>query len=156
MKSIWNNVKLLYFVFIITLINLGWFLYKQNKESLIIFLTFSLVIYLVNKNMIFVLGIPIIIADIFTLFKKEGFEDVEKEALSALSLTDVLDSDPEHKSDNDHNEHNDSEDYLHDKTIIEKLKKINPVLLETLHKMNSVDIQELNKTINNLTKSIDP
>ena len=65
MKSIWNNVKLLYVVFIITLLNLSWFLYKKDKESLIVFLTFSLVIYLVNKNMIFVLGIPIIIANIY-------------------------------------------------------------------------------------------
>jgi hypothetical protein len=33
-KSIWNNVKLLYLVFIITLVNLSWFLYKKDKESL--------------------------------------------------------------------------------------------------------------------------
>ena len=150
MKSIWNNVKLLYVVFIITLLNLSWFLYKKDKESLIVFLTFSLVIYLVNKNMIFVLGIPIIIANIYSLFKKEGFEDEEKknttetfEEIEKENVTETFEEIEEN-------------DYMHDKTIIKKLKELNPIVLDTLHKMSSVDIEELNKTINAFTSTIDP
>ena len=150
MKSIWNNVKLLYLVFIITLVNLSWFLYKKDKESLVVFLTFSLVIYLVNKNMIFVLGIPIIIANIYSLFKKEGFEDEEKknttetfEEIEKENVTETFEEIEEN-------------DYMHDKTIIKKLKELNPIVLDTIHKMSSVDIEELNKTINTFTKTIDP
>jgi hypothetical protein len=46
--------------------------------------------------------------------------------------------------------------YMHDKSIIKKLKQLNPIILETLQNMNSVHIKELNESINNLTDKIDP
>jgi hypothetical protein len=46
--------------------------------------------------------------------------------------------------------------YLHDKSIIKKMKQLNPIILETLKNMNSVHIKELNESINNLTDKIDP
>jgi hypothetical protein len=172
MKSIWNNVILLYFVFIFALINLGWFLYKKDKESLIVFLTFSLVIYLINKNMIFVLGIPIIIANIYSFFKKEGFEDENGEKVDnpTEKFEDETDE-KDKKSEQVENENStgkstgkstenfeeiEENDYMQNKTIIKKLKELNPIVLDTLHKMSSVDIEELNKTINTFTSTIDP
>ena len=59
--------------------------------------------------------------------------------------------------DNEENEDNDEESkYMHDKSIIKKLKQLNPIILNTLENMNSVHIKEINKTINNLTDKIDP
>jgi hypothetical protein len=46
--------------------------------------------------------------------------------------------------------------YMHDKSIIKKMKQLNPIILETLKNMNSVHIKELNESINNLTDKIDP
>jgi hypothetical protein len=45
--------------------------------------------------------------------------------------------------------------YMHDKSIIKKLKQLNPIILNTLENMNSVHIKEINKTINNLTNNPD-
>ena len=42
------------------------------------------------------------------------------------------------------------------KSIIKKLKQLNPIILNTIENMNSVHIKEINKTINNLTDKMDP
>jgi hypothetical protein len=40
--------------------------------------------------------------------------------------------------------------YMQDKTIIKKLKKLNPVIMDTLMNMTSRDIELMNKSINNV------
>jgi hypothetical protein len=52
-------------------------------------------------------------------------------------------------------EDEDSE-YMHDKSIIKKLKQLNPIILNTIENMNSLHIKEINKTINELTNKMDP
>jgi len=99
--------------------------------------------------MIFVLGIPIIIANIYSFFKKEGFEDETDEKDKKAEQFENENSTENFKEIEDN-------DYMQNKTIIKKLKELNPIVLDTLHKMSSVDIEELNKTINSFTSTIDP
>jgi hypothetical protein len=63
-------------------------------------------------------------------------------------LSKILDS---YENIKDINEDEDEESaYMQDKTIIKKLKKLNPVIMETLMKMTSRDIEAMNKSINNV------
>jgi len=193
-KNICNNVNLLYFIFLISILNVLWFVY-YNKRCILIFLSCCLAIYIINKNMIVVLGLSLILVNslyLLNLVKKEGFlgdnriENYENDA-SNNSLNDEDDENNE----NDENDENDASNnllksknkdkdkdknetftniisgisdeesdeetnYMHDKSIIKKLKQLNPIILETLQNMNSVHIKELNESINNLTDKIDP
>jgi len=76
-----KNVTLLYFIVFLSTINIIWFLY-YNFHSVIIFFTCCLAIYLITKNMIYVLGISLFITDILYLVNKklkyEGFEDSDE------------------------------------------------------------------------------
>jgi len=70
-----ENIYLLYFLFIATLLHLGYFLF--HRESLLI-ASFTLAVigvYLVNPNMVIVLGISLVFLDVLYLLKKvpEGF-----------------------------------------------------------------------------------
>lgn len=181
-KNICNNVNVLYFIFLISILNILWFL-NYNKRCILIFLSCCLAIYIINKNMIIVLGISLIIVDslyLFNLVKKEGFlgdnqdenyendasnnllnndEDDENDASNNLlnnkskdkneSFTNTISSISDEESDEETN-------YMHDKSIMKKMKQLNPIILETLKNMNSVHIKELNESINNLTDKIDP
>ena len=74
-KNICNNVNVLYFIFLISILNILWFVY-YNKRCILIFVCCCLAIYIINKNMIFVLGISLILVDslyLLNLVKKEGF-----------------------------------------------------------------------------------
>ena len=175
--NIFKNIYALYFIFVIALLHAGWFLYYKQFKSIIVFATCCLVIYLINKNMIFVLGLSIIIVDLYALNKKEGFE--EKDAImdsiidnSNNSIMDsIIDSNIDSTLDNSNNlvttenmtdyevENDDPEndkpmsDYMEDKTIIEKL---NPIIVDSIKRMNSTYIEELNKSINALNNLKDP
>jgi hypothetical protein len=127
--------------------------------------------------MIFVLGISLIIVDslyLFNLVKKEGFlGDDENDASNNLLENDendasnnLLENDASNNLlkpinnetfTNTINEESDEEtNYVHDKSTIKKLKQLNPNMIDTISKMNSVHIKEINKTINNLRDNIDP
>jgi hypothetical protein len=127
--------------------------------------------------MIFVLGISLILVDslyLFNLVKIEGFlgdeydtsnnsNKPEREKRSFYE-TDPSDNLMKNKSENFSNTNSDNtaeesdeeSDYMHDKSIIKKLKQLNPIILNTIENMNSVHIKEINKTINNLTDKMDP
>jgi len=207
-----QNVNLLYFVFLISIINVLWFVY-YNQRCILFFVCISLVIYLINKNMIFVLGISLILVDslyLLNLVKNEGFwEDIsynldregfnnkdtdldsyDKNESSDLdksnksnkfddmdvsqnkidkkdkkkSIFDILKEIYENKEnyqekyDTEDDDQNEESNYMHDKSIIQKLKKLDPIILDTIQNMNSVHIKEINKTLNNLTNTnkLDP
>ena len=77
--SILKYVYLLYFVFFISLINVAWLIYYNKIKSIIIFASCCLAFYLVNKNMIFVLGLSLVIVNIASLVNnKEGYKNKEK------------------------------------------------------------------------------
>ena len=199
-KNICNNINLLYFIFLISILNIIWFVY-YNKRCILIFVCCCLAIYIINKNMIFVLGISLILVDslyLLNLVKKEGF--VGDEIVENYE-NDVSNNSSKKKNENDENFQNDENDendenfendasnnllktkgetkgenetftniingisdeesdeetnYMHDKSIIKKMKQLNPIILDTLKNMNSVHIKELNDSINHLTDKIDP
>jgi len=135
-----NNVKLLSIIFLSALITIGFFMYRNDYQSILIFIVASIVIYTITKNMIVVLGLSILFVISLAFVKKinrnEGFED------------DIV-SGSESESD-------DENDYMQDKKIIKKIKKMNPKMLKTLNKLNSIDIKEVNDYINTLKDVIDP
>jgi hypothetical protein len=193
--KILKNINVLYFIFLISIINIGWYVYYNKYNSILFFAVCCLVTYLINKNMIIVLGVSIIIINILNclnLVKEglEGFEEPIENVESNESIEEIeakirstmdtiskldknadldLDVDMPNVMDNvslgkelskildsyenikDINEDEDEESaYMQDKTIIKKLKKLNPVIMETLMKMTSRDIEAMNKSINNV------
>ena len=78
-KNILNNVMLLYGLFILTCINIGYFLYNNEFQSILFFSISCLIIYLINKNMIIILGLSILFVNVNrALRKKEGFKEGNK------------------------------------------------------------------------------
>ena len=75
-KSITHNVYLLYFLFIATLLHLGYFVYAQENILLASFSLAVLFLYLLNPNMVIVLGISLIFVDLLYLVQTvpEGFD----------------------------------------------------------------------------------
>jgi hypothetical protein len=171
--NIFKNIYALYFIFLVAILHAGWFLYYKQFKSIIIFATSCLVIYLINKNMILVLGLSIIIVDLlYLLNKKEGFEEnIDSNDISNNDLNDLLNNVSNNVSNdlsnvdsmdisNNIETFDDIElnkdsmsDYMEDKTIIEKL---NPIIVDSIKRMNSTYIEELNKSINALNNLKDP
>ena len=172
-----KNKYVLYFIFLLSLLHLGWFVYSKHIKSILIFATSCLVIYLINKNMIVVLGLSIVIVDLFVLNKKEGFEENDsikdsitnsiRESITNSITNSIIDSTMDisnndstmdisnndyetfmNEDDEDDEDDNDKEsmsNYMEDKTII---KKLNPTVINSIKKMNSIYIEELNKNMN--------
>jgi len=185
MTPLFKNIYVLYFIFLVSILHAGWFLYYKHFKSIIIFATSCLVIYLINKNMIIVLGISIIIVDLlYILNKKEGFEEKDSSMNSIMETIDnsidnsnnsIMNSIMNLSIDNSNNllmnenmtmpidetnvdyaSQTDKEtmsNYMEDKTIIQKL---NPIIADSIKKMNSIYIEELNKNINALNNFKDP
>jgi len=192
-----KSITLLYFVVFLSTINIIWFLY-YNFHSVIIFFTCCLAIYLITKNMIYVLGISLFITDILYLVNKklkyEGFEDSDEPEDVQDAQKDVQDVEQDIEQDveedilediqddltfkntkefiqyddyeydeskidtnvdsSDTNDIDKSDnDYMQDKNIVNKLKKLDPTILNTLQKINSLNIEEINKTINQITNT---
>jgi hypothetical protein len=188
--KILKNINVLYLVFLISIVNIGWYIYYNKYNSILAFAVCCLVTYLINKNMIIVLGISIIIINILNSLNlvKEGFEEpieniesnesieeiqakirstmdtiskLEKGADMDVDMPNVMDNESLGKKlskilDNYENienieDINDEESaYMQDKTILKKLKKLNPIIMETLMNMSSRDIDSMNKSINNI------
>lgn len=158
--NLFKNVYLLYFIFLASIINVLWFVYYKNIKSIIIFATSCLAIYLLNKNMIFVLGLSIIITDILYIFnKKEGLDEIftktqlqtyQSQIDTSNNLNENMMNPSQLNESSKDNEHSDNESLSHfmeDKTII---KKLNPNVVDNIKNMNFRFIEELNKKINDL------
>lgn len=162
-----KNITLLYFIVFLSSINMIWFFY-YHFHSVIIFFTCCLAIYLVTKNMIYVLGISLFITDLSYLVNKnyEGFEDNQQENIKNIENIENEYQIDTQRIDASYNKINDikstkidlsNNDYMQDKNIINKLKQIDPNILNILENMNSMNIKELNETINKTTnKQLDP
>ena len=80
-SSLLNNVKVLYLVFFLTILNLGYFLYNKDNQSIFLFAILCLIVYMFNHNMIIVLLFSMITINLLILINKlnkEGFEDENK------------------------------------------------------------------------------
>lgn len=70
-KSFTTSTDVLYALFILVFVNIGYYIIYENHESLFLFIIMSFVIYTLNKNMIFVLGIPLIMVNFLSLMKSQ-------------------------------------------------------------------------------------
>ena len=142
-KNIFMNVTLLYIVLLFTIINIGTFLFYNDYQSILIFILSCVVIYFINKNMIFILGFSILFVDTLCFLRtREGFNENEYKNKKSF------DSDEDELEPFNHDSDSDSEsEYVHDKSIIKKIKSLN--------ELNSINIDEINKYINNLKNVID-
>ena len=76
-----NSLQLLYTVFVLTIINLGYFILYKDTQSLFLFVCISAVVYLIQCNMVYSLLYPLIIVNGLNLLQKvmnvkhtEGFK----------------------------------------------------------------------------------
>ena len=75
-----NSVKLLYTIFVLTVINLGYFVLYKDSQSLFLFVCISTIVYLLDCNIMYALLYSLIIVNGLNLLKKtmminkEGFE----------------------------------------------------------------------------------
>jgi len=223
--KILKNVYILYAVFLISLLNIGWFIYYNNYNSLIAFITCCLTIYLINHNMIIVLGLSMILVNTLSMFNlvkmnnqegfEEGFEEGFKEGAFNMSawrrqleayyraiqraqearrqaeidkrnrelkeIAERLAAEAEAerlklksisetqsynqtktvetfknkgKDSNDSDDDSDDDEktkYMEDKKIIDKIKKLDPIITDLLMNMNHGHIDTINQTLNHIT-----
>jgi hypothetical protein len=79
---------------------------------------------------------------------KEGFDD-KLEKLKKQYKTKVDELDELDKLDED-----EESGFMQDKALMKKIKKFDPIIFNTIKNLNPVDIDKINKTINELTNKI--
>jgi hypothetical protein len=142
-KNLLNNIKFLYLVFVLFIINLGVFIYNKDNQSIFLFAIMALIIYFFNKNMIIVLLGPIIFINSLLLINKinskEGFKENFDEDFDNKS------DDSGDDSDNENAINVKGADYKDEnKKLIETIKKLVPAS----NKGNDIDIHKLNTVLN--------
>jgi hypothetical protein len=101
-RSLLNNVKLLYFVFFLSLINLMYFVFNKDSQSIFLFAIIALIVSIFNKNMIIVLLITMVLLNVLIVMNsigKEGFvkdetkdeKDKDIPKISSIPKLDKLD-----------------------------------------------------------------
>jgi hypothetical protein len=166
-----NNINMLYFIFVLAIINVGGFIYIKDNQSIFLFAVISIIIYFFNKNMIIVLLSSMIIINtliflntlsepIEGLKNKEDEEDEEKEGLENEDDDDEKEGYKNKKEEGLDNEEPKEEhtvgelskidDETGTKEIQKSIKKILPIL-KTNYNTLSLDINNINKEINKLT-----
>jgi hypothetical protein len=78
MTKILTNKYVLHIVFFIALINMLFYILMGNIDAVVYFILLGLLVGNFSKNMIIVLGVPVILVNLFVMSKnrhKEGFED---------------------------------------------------------------------------------
>ena len=86
-KSLLNNVKLLYIIFFISLLNISYFILNKDTQSIFLFSVIALIVYLFNNNMIIVLLFTMICVNglILINISTEGLENKsEPEKVNAI------------------------------------------------------------------------
>lgn len=77
----WTQSKpLLYFLFLLYLITVGTFFYRQDTPSLIVFYLLFLLFFLISKNMIVVLGSSLALMLVLVLLRESTKEGMTQEA----------------------------------------------------------------------------
>ena len=82
-NSLLNSVNMLYVVSLVAILNVLSLMMKQDNESVFLFIVIAMIVYVTNKNMIMVLGIPLIVVNLLIFIKsqfnmqvyEEGFID---------------------------------------------------------------------------------
>lgn len=86
-KSKTQSTNVLYIVFLLTLVTLGYYLMNYDYESIFLFIFISTIVYLFDENMIIVLGVPLVFVNVMILLKRminthEGFESMSEDVLT--------------------------------------------------------------------------
>ena len=86
-KSKTQSTNVLYIVFLLTLVTLGYYLMNYDYESIFLFIFIATIVYLFDENMIIVLGVPLVFVNMMILLKKmintrEGFESMSEDVLT--------------------------------------------------------------------------
>jgi hypothetical protein len=156
-----NNIKLLYFIFILAIINIGGFMYIRDNQSIFLFAVISLIIYCFNTNMIVVLLSTMLIVNTLIFLNKlngpmEGYinkkenEEEDEEEMEMENEDDTKEGLENEDVKNVVGELSEIMDETGSKDIKEKLKQIIP-MLKTNYDTLSLDINNINKHINKLT-----
>jgi hypothetical protein len=165
-----NNITLLYFVFILAIINIGGFIYISDNQSIFLFAVVSVIVYFFNSNMIIVLLSTMLIVNTLIFLNKlngpsEGYENKEEEEEEEESIKEGLTiKEPieEKKNEETNNESTIKEsknevgklteinDDTDTKEIKDKLKKIIPEFKQNYDSI-TLDINDINKQINKLS-----
>ncbi len=84
LKLLLKSVNVLYLILILAVVQICSLLLKNDNITLFLFIILSATIYTIDKNMIMVLGIPLVITSVLLLLKhfflpkmNEGFDDME-------------------------------------------------------------------------------
>jgi len=88
-NSLLNNKYILYLLFVLTLVNIGYFIYLKDNYSILNFCLIAILIYLFTKNMIIILGLTIFIINILVLARRtnEGFTDASNNECTDFTNT---------------------------------------------------------------------
>ncbi len=77
-----NSLYLLYFLFVLMLVQLSYLMYEKDNQSIFVFAIIVFITYLVNPNMIFVLGVSMISIQLLKYLRSssihEGMENQEE------------------------------------------------------------------------------
>lgn len=174
-----ENVNLLYFLFLLTIVHLGYFIMKRETVLLVSFCIAMISVYLVNTNMVIVLAASLLFVDILysvrkvpegfdssgnemddtgtdvsgntdSMYpfkkKKQGFEN--KDAVNPIVSVPLKEKIKEEMIGKDLEEAEKETQSV--QSLVTKIKNTNPEIAESLKLLNSIDINELNKLINNV------
>lgn len=75
--GIMTNLYWLYLLFVVTLIQICYLMYSGDNQSIFVFSIIIFISYLINPNMIFVLGISIVSINLLRYFRENTFEGME-------------------------------------------------------------------------------
>ena len=131
-----NNVKLLYIIFFLSLLNLSYFIYNKDSQSIFLFAVIGLIVYLFNNNMIVVLLFAMICVNGLILINvsTEGMEntepDVERKPIPKIET-------------------------IAPATYSKEKKEVINELLPLTKAIDGLDVDEINKMIGNLNRFIE-
>jgi hypothetical protein len=153
-----NNVKLLYFVFLLSVINLSYFVFNKDSQSIFIFAALALIVYFFNKNMIVVLLITMFVINLLVFINaitKEGLENKNEPA-------NKTDKPKIKKIRNEVDEIDSSEELLNTKLnksnypeVQDKVNNNIKDILPLTKMLDGLDITQINRMINNLNNIIE-
>jgi len=131
-----NNVKLLYIIFFVSLLNLSYFIYNKDSQSIFLFAVIALIVYLFNNNMIIVLLFTMICVNGLILINlSEGMENKSDPEVEPKPIPKI--------------------ETIAPSTYSKEKKEVINELIPLTKAIDGLDVDEINKMIGNLNKIIE-
>jgi len=133
-----NNVNLLYIIFFVSLLNLSYFIYNKDTQSIFLFSVIALIVYLFNNNMIIVLLFTMICVNglILINLSTEGLENKSEPDVQPIPTIPKIET-------------------IAPATYSKEKKEVINELIPLTKAIDGLDINEINKMIGNLNKVIE-